>query len=109
MNKLIIAGLIAVAGIAGVAAAAPASAAPFNGGGVPYCSSDASIDANSANIKQTLRGFGYDVKSVEEWNGCVRAFVENPNGRGEHMAYFDPDTLELITTGGVVPDNDAQG
>ena len=109
MNKLIVAGLVAITGIAGIAAAAPASAASLNRSSVPYCQSDASIDANSASIKQTLRGLGYNVNSVEEWNGCIRAFVENSNGRGEHMAYFDPDTLELITPGGTVPDNDLQG
>ena len=109
MNKLIIAGLIAAASVAGIAAAAPASAAPLNPGSVPYCDSGGSIDANSATIKQSLRSLGYKVNSVEEWNGCIRAFVENANGRGEHMAYFDPDTLAPITAGGTVPDNDLQG
>jgi hypothetical protein len=98
MNKLIIAGFFAATGIAGIAATAPASAAPL--GSVPYCSSDADINGNTAGIKQQLRGYGYDVQSVEEWNGCVRAYVANPNGAGEHMAYFDPDTLQLITTTG---------
>lgn len=98
MNKLIAIGLVAFIGLAGIAVAAPASAAPL--GSVPYCSSSADINNNEATIKQQLRGYGYNVQSVEEWNGCVRAFVENKNGSGEHMAYFDPDTLQLITTTG---------
>jgi Peptidase propeptide and YPEB domain len=108
MNKLILAGLFVATGFAGLAAAAPASAAPFSGS-VPSCSSSTDINQNVDQIRLQLRGAGYDVNQVEEWNGCVRAYVENANGAGEHTAYFDPDTLELITTTGIDASNNAQG
>lgn len=107
MNKLMIAGLFAATGLAGITAAAPASAAPLNGGGVPSCSSSTDINQNSDQIRLQLRGEGYDVNQVEEWNGCVRAFVQSANG-GEHMAYFDPDTLQPLSASRVYPD-DAEG
>jgi hypothetical protein len=108
MNKLIVAGVFAVTGLAGLAAAAPASAASINAGSVPACSSSVDVNQNIDQIRLQLRGAGYDVNQVEEWNGCVRAFVENANGRGEHMAYFEPDTLELITPS-LATTSDAQG
>lgn len=109
MNRLILAGFFVATGFAGLAAAAPASAAPLSGGSVPSCSSTTDINQNVDQIRLQLQGAGYDVNQVEEWNGCVRAYVANANGAGEHTAYFDPDTLELITTNGIDASNDAQG
>jgi hypothetical protein len=48
-------------------------------------------------IMMTLRQQGYDVESVEPWGGCVRAFITDPGG-GSHMAFFDPDTLQPLST-----------
>lgn len=44
-----------------------------------------------------LRQLGYDVERVEPWGGCVRAFIDDGGGRS-HMAFFDPDTLEPLST-----------
>jgi hypothetical protein len=108
MNKLIIAGLFSLTGLAGLAAVAPASAASIGNGSVPSCSSlsDTNIDANADAIALQLKSDGYKVNAVEEWNGCVRAYLENPDGSGEHMAYFDPDSLKPIAGTYL---NDAQG
>jgi hypothetical protein len=103
MNKLIVAGIFAVTGLAGIAAAAPASAAPLSP--VPSCSSTTDINQNVDLIRLQLQGAGYDVDRVEEWNGCVRAYVEDANGGGQHTAYFDPDTLQLITANGPIVRN----
>jgi hypothetical protein len=55
------------------------------------------IDAFSDTIAMQLRQRGYDVESVEPWGGCVRAFINDPGGRS-HMEFFDPDTLEPLST-----------
>ena len=44
-----------------------------------------------------LRRLGYDVDQVEDWGGCVKAFVGQPGGRSRIM-FFDPDTLEPLST-----------
>lgn len=43
-----------------------------------------------------LRRMGVDATGVTQWNGCIRAFVRNADGRGEHMEFYDPRTFELI-------------
>lgn len=95
MHKFIVAGLVVVAGLAGPAAVAPAMAASS----VPSCTTDTSITPDdAASIAQQLRVAGYDVTAVEDWSGCVRADVKSADGSGSYKAYFDPDTLSLITT-----------
>jgi hypothetical protein len=42
-----------------------------------------------------LRSRGVDASSVEDWNGCIRAFVRQPNG-GEIMEYYDPNTYQRL-------------
>ena len=44
-----------------------------------------------------LRRMGYDLDSVEDWQGCVKASVREPGGH-THFMFFDPDTLEPLTT-----------
>lgn len=88
--------------LAALGVAAPALAA-----GVASCQSTKvlgpngvyidSIDANADGIAMELRQMGYDVESVQGWGGCVKAFITDPNG-GSHMAFFDPDTLQPLTT-----------
>ena len=92
--------LFAALGVTGMAA--PALAA-----GVASCQSTKvlgpngvfidSIDANADGIAMELRQMGYDVESVQGWGGCVKAFITDPGG-GSHMAFFDPDTLQPLTT-----------
>ena len=42
-----------------------------------------------------LRSRGVDATSVEDWNGCIRAFVRQPGG-GEIMEYYDPNTFQRL-------------
>ena len=43
-----------------------------------------------------LQRLGVDATSVEFWNGCVRAWVRNEDGPGEHMEFYDPRTLRRV-------------
>lgn len=42
-----------------------------------------------------LREVGVYARSVERWNGCIRAYVDNGNG-GETMRFYDPVTLRQV-------------
>ena len=55
------------------------------------------IQVFAETIAMQLRQRGYNVSSVEPWGGCVKAFIEDGGG-SEHMEFFDPDTLEPLTT-----------
>lgn len=52
------------------------------------------IEAFPFHYLSILRSMGVDATRVEDWNGCIRAFVRT-NG-GETMQYFDPDTFERL-------------
>jgi hypothetical protein len=43
-----------------------------------------------------LRRIGVDATSVEYWNGCIRAWVRNEDGPGEHMEFYHPSTLRRV-------------
>lgn len=45
--------------------------------------------------KQRLREIGVPARSVERWSGCMRAFVETPDG-GQIMEFYDPVTLRKL-------------
>lgn len=51
-------------------------------------------DKDKFNLME-LRRRGVDAASVEEWNGCIRAYVRKPGG-GEEMQFFDPDTFQQV-------------
>jgi len=55
------------------------------------------IEANKDVYETQLRRMGYNVDYVEDWGGCVKAVIDDPGG-GSHMAFFDPDTLDRLTT-----------
>lgn len=42
-----------------------------------------------------LRQMGVDATRVEQWGGCLRAFVRKPGG-GEEMQYFDPSSYRRV-------------
>ncbi len=42
-----------------------------------------------------LREIGVYANSVERWNGCMRAFVDNGSG-GQSMEFYDPATLRRL-------------
>lgn len=76
-----------------VAVAVPASAAePLT---VACSTTDYSITDNESSIAANLANLGYDVSGVEEWSGCVRAYITNADG-STSMAYFNPLTLEQV-------------
>ena len=49
---------------------------------------------NLADLKE-LQSRGVNATSVEDWNGCIRAYVRQPSG-GEIMEYYDPNTFEKL-------------
>ena len=52
-------------------------------------------DVDEFDLMQ-LRQMGVDATRVERWNGCIRAFVRKPNGVGEEMQFFDPNTFRRV-------------
>jgi hypothetical protein len=91
MNKLLILPFLALSGIA--PAVLPAQAADTSS--VPYCTGGESIADDADMIALKLQGNGVKAGGVEEWNGCVRAYITDANGH-EAMAYFDPVTLQRV-------------
>jgi hypothetical protein len=53
------------------------------------------IELNKDQIALLLRQRGYDVDGVESWGGCIKAFVNEPDG-SSHIGLFDPDTLQPL-------------
>jgi hypothetical protein len=54
-------------------------------------------ESDAANFDlMRLQRAGVDASSVEYWNGCIRAWVRNDDGRGEHMEFYNPRTLERV-------------
>lgn len=54
-------------------------------------------EQDEANLDlMRLRRAGVDATSVEYWNGCIRAWVPNSEGVGQHMEYYDPRTLRRV-------------
>lgn len=46
--------------------------------------------------RDRVRRMGVDATGVTMWNGCIRAFVRDADGHGEHMEFYDPRTFELV-------------
>lgn len=91
---------VAILGLGASAAIAPSSAQNFaqcrtNKTLLPNGRYINDIVLNQDSILAGLRQRGYDVDRIEPWNGCVRAFIIQPNG-GTRMMYFDPDTLQPL-------------
>lgn len=58
--------------------------------GEPYTEADqAEFD------RMELRRHGVEATRVERWNGCLRAWVEQPGG-GEIMEFYDPRTFQRV-------------
>lgn len=92
MKKLLILPLVAVLGT--IPAVLPAQAASSRTD-VPYCTGGDEIGQDADMIQLKLRANGVAATSVEEWNGCVRAFVQTGDGH-EAMYLFDPETLQPL-------------
>jgi len=56
------------------------------------------INDNTDPIADELSARGYNVSGVEEWGGCIRAYVTDAHGHTS-MKLFDPDTLQPINEG----------
>jgi len=98
--------LLAASGLAlAMAAALPATAAPFCSGDYPGIGIGVTIGPDGDwerdeaydldRYRTLLRQDGVDVTRVEKWNGCLRAWVRNGSG-GEAQVFFDPVTLAPI-------------
>ena len=89
--------------LAALAAAAPASAASCNAVGsgpeigfqLHFGDRYTEEDQNTFNL-MLLRQRGVDATRAEIWGGCIRAFVRDADGVGEHMEYFNARTLEPV-------------
>ncbi|MEQ1901063.1 MAG: hypothetical protein ABL866_10055 [Devosia sp.] len=91
-------------------AALIAFASPIMAASVPFCPQphpglyirlrfgpDLTEREENAIYLRLLKQRGVEVSMVRQWGGCVQAFVLDEDGRGEHLEYYDPDTLERIT------------
>lgn len=55
------------------------------------------IYAEKTSIMAGLRARGVDVVDIDDWGGCVKATVKQPDG-STVTQYFDPDSLAPLTT-----------
>ncbi|GLQ10897.1 hypothetical protein GCM10007913_28290 [Devosia yakushimensis] len=88
---------LAAAGLVLGGAALPAQANTLAANTVSPTSCDAtySVRHHEFAIEQGLKREGYNVSSVNDWNGCVQAFVTGADGHST-MAFFDPVTLKPV-------------
>ena len=83
------------------------SALPANAASIASCRSEQEIlpdgtvttriQAEASQLRLLLRQQGYNVDYIEDWGGCVKAVIDNPDGTS-HILFFDPDTLEPLST-----------
>lgn len=62
-----------------------------NGERVLIPDTDAQADYDLTRLRQQ----GVAATSVERWNGCLRAFVQQQGG-GETMEFYDPSSLRRL-------------
>ena len=94
---------IAVFTVLSLGLAAPAMAAPFCTGDSVHTGFSAGFSVGGVFTESEqnefhlmhLRQMGVDATAVEQWNGCLRAFVRKPGG-GEEMQFFEPDTYRRV-------------
>lgn len=53
------------------------------------------ISAHPERYIELLREHGVDAVRVEEWSGCLRAYVPQPDGT-DQMQFFDPSTFQRL-------------
>lgn len=93
MSRLLVASAFAALSVAAVAV--PANAAqPLS----VACDTGTVSMTDDTSIIMQLEQQGYDVSGVDEWAGCVRAFVVKADG-STGMAFFQPNSLRWV--GGV--------
>ena len=82
----------AFASVSLIAIAVPAQAAGT------VCDTDYSVADNADSIIQRLDEKGVAVQSVENWDGCVRAYVTKADGT-TGMVIYDPVYLSPVSEG----------
>lgn len=90
MIKTVIAAAFATVSLVAVSMPAQADTKAAAACDVSYSAAD-----NETAITQLLGQKGLKVAGVDEWNGCVRAYVTQADG-SVGMAYFDPLTLNQV-------------
>ncbi|UJW86277.1 hypothetical protein [Devosia sp. SL43] len=53
------------------------------------------VELQKSMDRQRLRAAGVPAVTVERWNGCLRAFVEQPDG-SKSMEIYDPASLRRL-------------
>lgn len=92
MTKVSILALAALVSTLGFTAA-PASAAA-----APFCfgsDNDHEISDNLDRYAALLKEQGVKASSIEEWGGCIRAYVTDSAGHTT-IVFFDPDSLQQV-------------
>jgi hypothetical protein len=98
ISYIALAGVLAAAGFALPATAAPSAA--LSQGQVPACdSSTAQIDLKNGVYANELGKQGLNIDSLEIWNGCVKVIYSDASGSSS-TAIYDPDTLQLLQSSG---------
>jgi sugar/nucleoside kinase (ribokinase family) len=95
MKKLCFAAAIALTGLA-LGGALPASAVVSCDAGRVFDDGRyvSRIQAYADQIAQQLRSQGINTDRVEDWNGCIRAYVTEDGHTS--MQYFDPNTYQRL-------------
>lgn len=87
----------AFASISLIAVAMPAQAANLTD---VSCDTNYSVSDNEASIIDRLSADGVAVQSVEDWSGCVRAYVTKADG-STGMVIYDPVYLTPLTANAI--------
>lgn len=97
MRRLIFAALTASLAGPTLAASVPYCPQPHPGLVISFhIGSPMTESEENAVYLRLLKKQGVKVSLVRRWNGCIQAFVRDADGHGEHLEYYDPDTLERI-------------
>ncbi|MEP7240997.1 MAG: hypothetical protein ABI697_08945 [Devosia sp.] len=96
MNRYSVAALLTTA-LLGTAMATPVFAATTPGN-VPFCASSTSQkDFSDGTYANLLQKKGFDLETVQSFNGCVQVTYRDGSGHVS-IAYYDPDSLQLLET-----------
>ena len=97
MTKLSILALTTRLALAGVSV--PVLPAPIATGNVPLCTtgSDSTVlDQQKDNLATELQLSTKPGSSIDVWNGCLK--VMSTEAGKTTVAFYDPDTLQLVAT-----------
>jgi hypothetical protein len=96
LSTIAIASVLIGSGFAAPTFAASSSTPTLAAGQTPSCSSStAERELKDGVYADQLRSNGTNIDSIELWNGCVRVVYSDASGTSG-MAFYDPDTLQLL-------------